>query len=217
MSIVIAIDGPAATGKGTLADGLAAELGLAHLDTGSLYREVARAVMDRGVDPSDAAACTAIARGLAIGTADKASLRGEAVGQVASKISATPGVRAALLELQRTFAAEHPGAPNGAVLDGRDIGTVICPDATLKIYLTADAGARGLRRHAEAPGDGALEEITASIRERDAREASRAVAPMRPAEDAVVIDTSNLSADGVLQRALGEFQSRLPAFNLLGW
>jgi cytidylate kinase len=139
------------------------------------------------------------------------------VGQVASKVSAIPGVRAALLELQRAFAAEHPGAPNGAVLDGRDIGTVICPDANLKIYLTADAGARGLRRHAEAPADGTLEEITASIRERDAREASRAVAPMRPAEDAVVIDTSHLSADGVLLRALGEFQARLPAFSLLGW
>lgn len=202
MGIVIAVDGQAAAGKGTLSRSLARLMGLAHLDTGALYRAVARAAMDRGVDPGDHAACTALAEEMDASWTLRGDLRGEAVGQVASKVSAIPGVRAALLDFQRRFAAEHPGAPNGAVLDGRDIGTVICPDADLKVFLVADAAARARRRHAEDPDAGDVAAIEASIRERDEREASRAVAPMRPSADALVIDTSDMTAWDVLGRVL---------------
>lgn len=211
MGIVIAVDGPAAAGKGTLSRALASELGLAHLDTGALYRAVARAAMDRGVDPDDHAACTVLAEELDASWTLRPDLRGEAVGRVASRVSAIPGVRAALLDFQRRFAATHPGAPNGAVLDGRDIGTVVCPGADLKVWLVADAASRARRRHAEDPAGESLAAVEASIRERDEREASRAVAPMRPADDAVVINTSDIGPDEVLRRATDELRLRVPA------
>jgi cytidylate kinase len=212
MGIIIAIDGPAAAGKGTLGRGLALDLGLALLDTGKLYRAVAFAVMERGIDPSDVPACSAVAEELEPGWLDRGGLGGETVGQVASKVSAIPGVRAALFDFQRRFATEPRPGTHGAILDGRDIGTVVCPDATLKIFLIADLESRAKRRYAEAVEGGGhadLAEITASIRARDEREATRAAAPMRVADDAVVIDTSCLTPSEVLEQAVGALASRL--------
>ena len=211
MGLVIAVDGPAAAGKGTLARMLAAEFGLAHLDTGALYRAVARLVMDAGVDPDDTDACTAIADNMDPASTARPDLRGEKVGRMASRVSAIPGVRTALFEVQRRFAASPPDGAAGAVLDGRDIGTVICPDANLKIYLLADPDARARRRHAEAPDGPCIGEIAASIRERDTREATRAVAPMCPADDAVIIDTSRLAPADVLARAIDALHAAVPS------
>lgn len=208
MGVVIAVDGPAAAGKGTLSRALGQALGLAVLDTGLLYRAVARTVMLSGIDPENAADCTSVARGLEVGWTKREDLRGEEVGRVASKVAAHPGVRAALLEFQQDFARSPGGGANGAVLDGRDIGTVVCPDADLKIFLIADPAARARRRVAEGPGAGSVEEIQASITERDTREMSRAVAPMRPSDDAVIIDTSTMSAHEVFEAAMTAFTAR---------
>jgi cytidylate kinase len=199
--MVIAIDGPAASGKGTLARRLAAHYGLPHLDTGLLYRAVARALLDAGRALDDEEAATEAARGLDLARFDEARLRGRAMGEAASVVSAFGPVRDALLAYQRRFAA----ASKSAVLDGRDIGTVICPDATVKLYVTASAEERARRRYAEllARAESAeYEAILADIRRRDERDQSRSVAPLRPAEDAILLDTTDLDADGAFRAAV---------------
>lgn len=204
---VIAIDGPAAAGKGTLARRLAAVLGLRHLDTGLLYRAVGRRVLDAGGDPSDPAAGEAAARALEPADLDRADLRGPQADAAAARVADLPRVRAALLSFQRAFGA------NGAVLDGRDIGTVIFPDAPLKLFVTASLPARTHRRWLELQARGvavAQETVEADIRARDAADESRAAAPLRPAADAVILDTTELDPDQMLAAALVLARQRLP-------
>jgi cytidylate kinase len=199
--LVIAIDGPAASGKGTLARRLAQRFRLAHLDTGALYRAVGRDVLARGGDPADPAAAEAAAQALDPATLEDARLRDEDVGRAASLVGVHPGVRAALLDFQRRFAARPPGA----VLDGRDIGTVICPDAPVKLFVTASVEARAQRRFRElaARGEPAdLADLRADLQARDERDSARASAPMKPAADAVQLDTTALDADQVFARAV---------------
>jgi cytidylate kinase len=192
--MIIAIDGPAASGKGTLGKKLAAHFGFRHLDTGLLYRAVAKALLDAGTALTDAAAAERAAVALVPASFDEAALKAQAVGEGASVVSAIPQVRAALVALQRDFAARPPGA----VLDGRDIGTVICPDAPVKIFVTATPEVRAARRFAEFRASGlAITEaqVLEDIRQRDARDSGRAVAPMRQADDAHLLDTTNLAID----------------------
>jgi cytidylate kinase len=199
--VIIAIDGPAASGKGTLAKRLAAHLGLPHLDTGLLYRAVGRAMLDRGLDLGDQGAAGEIAEALEVGDLDEDRLRGREMGEAASIVAAQPKVRKALLDLQRRFAHQK----GGAVLDGRDIGTVIAPGADAKIFVTAAAEVRARRRHRELEKRGAappFEEVLADIRRRDARDAGRADAPLKPAPDATVLDTTALDVEGTFEAAL---------------
>ena len=207
---VIALDGPAAAGKGTLAKRLAAHYGFAHLDTGALYRAVALAVLRAGGDPSDVSAATRAAEALDPATLADPELRSAASGDASSKVAVIPGVRQALFDFQRRFAA-HPPVGSGSVLDGRDIGTVICPDAPVKIYVTASPEARANRRLKElqARGEKAIyARVLEDIRARDARDAARAEAPMKPADDAVHLDTSDLDIDQVFERARALVDSR---------
>ncbi len=209
MNLVIAIDGPAAAGKGTLARRLAAHLGLPYLDTGLLYRAVARRVIDAGGDPADADAATAQARALRPEDTARTDLRGPPVDGGASRVAAHPAVRAALLDFQRDFARRA-----GAVLDGRDIGTVIFPDAAAKLFVTAGAEERGRRRWAELQARGVpadLAAITAEIRARDTADAARAAAPMEAAADAMVLDTTALDADAAFAAALALVNAKLSA------
>jgi cytidylate kinase len=180
---------------------LAATLSYHYLDTGALYRMVGLSVARKGIDPTDEEACAAIAASLDPSTFVDADLRGELVGGYASKVAVLPKVRAALLKLQRDFAAKPPGA----VLDGRDIGTVICPKADFKFYITASVEARAQRRYLEIPGSDLLA-IKADILARDERDATRMVAPLKPATDAVLIDTSDLSPQQALQQVLSRIQ-----------
>ena len=199
--MVIAIDGPAASGKGTLARRLAAHLGRPHLDTGLLYRAVARIMLDRGLSLADEPAATAIALALEPDHLDAARLREAKMGEAASVVSAFRPVRGALIAFQQRFAAQ----PGGAVLDGRDIGTVVCPGATVKLYITASAEERARRRMREllATGEPAtFDAVLTDIRNRDARDAERSTAPMRPASDAVHLDTTDLDADQAFAKAL---------------
>ena len=194
MPMVIAIDGPAASGKGTLARRLAHHYGLPHLDTGLLYRAVALTLIDAGASLDDAQAASRAAAGLIADRLADPRLRERAMGEAASRISGIPAVRAALLAWQQRFA----GTPQGAVLDGRDIGTVICPDARVKLFITASAEERARRRHRELYERGeavTLDAILADIQARDARDASRSAAPLKAAADAVVLDTTELDAD----------------------
>ncbi|MFN4157819.1 MAG: (d)CMP kinase [Gemmobacter sp.] len=186
MIFTVAIDGPAAAGKGTIARGLAERFGFAHLDTGLLYR----AVGAKGGDP------VAAARGLGPQDLARDDLRTMAAGQAASRVAAIPDVRAALVAFQRRFARTE----GGAVLDGRDIGTVICPEAEVKLYVTASAEVRAHRRWLEVGGDKGR--VLAEVEARDARDMGRAEAPLRPATDAVVIDTSAMSAQDALEMAV---------------
>jgi cytidylate kinase len=199
--MILAIDGPAASGKGTLGKRLAAHFGLPHLDTGLLYRAVALALMDAGQNLTDEVAARRAAEGLTAAALDDDRLRGRVMGEAASVVAALPAVRAALVEFQRSFAA----SPGGAVLDGRDIGTVICPEADVKLFVTASAEERARRRARELTlrGEAADEaQILADIRARDARDSSRAVAPLLSAPDARLLDTSNLTVDEVFAAAL---------------
>jgi cytidylate kinase len=199
--MIIAIDGPAASGKGTLARRLAAHYGFRHLDTGVIYRAVAHALITRGLDLRDEAAAVRAAQGLDPGTFDNPALKSHEVGSAASIVSAIPAVRAALVEFQRQFAAKPPGA----VLDGRDIGTVICPNAEVKIFVVADPRVRAHRRTLEALARGeAADEasILADILARDERDQNRAVAPLKPAKDAYLLDNSQLDIEGGVRAAI---------------
>jgi cytidylate kinase len=204
MNLVIAIDGPAAAGKGTLARRLAEHYGLAYLDSGSLYRGTALSLLRQGLASPDEASAVAAAQSLKPELLADPDLRAEATGALASKVAAIPAVRAALLNWQRGFAATPPGGKQGAVLDGRDIGTVVLPDAIVKFWIVASDEARADRRFKElqAKGEGAIyARVLEDMRERDARDTARATAPMKPAEDAEIIDTSALDAEQVFQRA----------------
>jgi cytidylate kinase len=199
--MIIAIDGPAASGKGTLAKRLAAHYGYHHLDTGVIYRAVAYALISEGADLDDEAAAVEAAQGLDPGTFDNPALKSHQVGTAASVVSALPKVRAVLVEFQRQFAANPPGA----VLDGRDIGTVICPNAEVKIFVVADPKVRAHRRALEAHARGeAADEATilADILARDERDRNRAVSPLKPAEDAYLLDNSHLDIEGGVRAAI---------------
>ncbi|WP_370676148.1 (d)CMP kinase [Pleomorphomonas sp. PLEO] len=199
--LLIAIDGPAAAGKGTLAQSLAGRLDLPYLDTGLLYRSIGKLMRIAGLDLDDAQAATIIAEKLTPDDLQRTDLRGREAGELASRVAVHPGVRAALIAFQRDFA--H--GPRGAVLDGRDIGTVICPDADVKLYVTASAEVRARRRTDELLAKGRLvdyEAILAEVKARDARDSGRAEAPLRPAADAIVIDTSVLGPAEVLAMAM---------------
>lgn len=199
--LLIAIDGPAAAGKGTLAQSLAARLGLPYLDTGLLYRAIGKLMQVAGLDLDDAQAATAVAEKLTPIDLQRTDLRGREAGELASRVAVHPGVRAALVAFQRDFA--H--GPRGAVLDGRDIGTVICPDADVKLYVTASAEVRARRRTDELLAKGRsvdYQAILSEVKARDARDSGRVEAPLRPADDAVVIDTSALGPAEVLTTAL---------------
>jgi cytidylate kinase len=201
MSFTVAIDGQAASGKGTIARALAAHFGLGHLDTGLLYRAVGRRMLMGEAPETAAAALTAD------DLADADALRGQDVAQAASKVAAIPEVRAALVDFQRAFARRA----GGAVLDGRDIGTVICPWAEAKLFVTARPEVRAERRHAEYLARGLesrLEDVLADVRERDARDAGRAASPMKAAEDAVILDTSEMSVGEAVKAAIAAVSAR---------
>lgn len=209
--MIIAIDGPAAAGKGTLARRLAEHFNLAYLDTGLIYRAVGRKVLDDGADANDAMAAEVVARALVPADLERDGLRTDETAQAASKVSAVPGVRAALLDFQRDFAEAPPAGFQGAVLDGRDIGTVVCPDADVKIFISADVEVRAKRRVKELQdrvGEAIYARVLEDMMERDARDSDRAVSPLEPAADAHTLDTSNLDADQVLATALEIIGSR---------
>ena len=199
--LVIAIDGPAASGKGTLARRLAEYFNLPHLDTGLLYRATACALLDEGLPLDDEEAATAAARGLSLTDFDDARLRSREMGEAASVVAALPQVRAELVDLQRRFAARE----EGAVLDGRDIGTVICPGARAKIFVTATPETRAQRRALELARRGEEVDyptILADVKRRDERDSARAVAPLKPAADAVTLDTSDLDIEAAFRAAV---------------
>ena len=203
--MIIAIDGPAASGKGTIAKRLAKHYGLPHLDTGLMYRAVAKAVLDAGHKLDDRASVTAAALKLDPAGFDETELKRHSVGEAASIVAAIPDVRAALFNFQQEFAA----APNGAVLDGRDIGTVICPQADVKIFVTASPLERARRRTLELEVQGQnvrAADILADILRRDERDQSRSVAPLRPAADAFVLDTTDLDIDAAVAAAIARVE-----------
>ena len=207
--MIIAIDGPAASGKGTLGRRLAAHYGLRHLDTGLLYRAVAQAVRAAGHRLDDPVRAAVAAHALDPAAFDEAALKSHEAGEAASIVSAIPEVRAALVVLQRNFAATPPGA----VLDGRDIGTVVCPDADVKIYVTARPEVRAKRRMLEMRAQGlAADEavILGDIRRRDERDTGRAVSPLRPAADAHILDTSALAIEAVVEKAIAIIEAARP-------
>lgn len=210
--MIIAIDGPSASGKGTLARRLAAALDLACLDTGLLYRAVGAKLLARGQKPEDPAAAEQAVADLALEDLSRADLRSEAVGEAASQVAALPGVRAQLLAFQRRFAAQPPDGKAGAVLDGRDIATVVCPEADVKVFLTANLETRAARRSKELQerGEEAIyPRVLQEMQDRDARDSGRAAAPLRPADDAIVIDTTEIDSDAVFEAVLAISQSRL--------
>lgn len=207
--MIIAIDGPSAAGKGTLARGIANKLGYHFLDTGSLYRMVGLAMLQGEYADTDTQSAERIAKALEPATMRDEELRSEAVAAMASKVAVMPEVRLALLDFQRQFAKRYPGA----VLDGRDIGTVVCPDADLKFFVTAATDIRAKRRHDELSAQGQLldyADVLADVMARDERDANRKLAPTSAAEDAIMIDTSELDAEEVLKAVLqviAEFKS----------
>lgn len=204
---IIAVDGPAAAGKGTLARRLAVALGLPYLDTGLLYRAVGRRLLDAGADPRDAIHAEAAARVLIAEDLARTDLRGPAADMAASAVAAIPAVRAALLDWQRDF-----GRAQGAVMDGRDIGTVVFPDAQAKLFVTASIEERTRRRLAELRARGVAADpvqVEAELRVRDAQDEARPVAPLRPAADALLLDTTALDAEAAFTEALRLIESRL--------
>ncbi len=205
--LVIAVDGPAAAGKGTLARRLAAALGLAYLDTGLLYRATGRRVLDAGAAPREAAAAEAAARALTPADLARNDLRGPEADAAASAVAAIPAVRAALLDWQRDFGRRH-----GAVLDGRDIGTVVFPEAPVKLFVTASPAERARRRFLELQARGVaavLDQVAVEMVKRDEQDSRRAVAPLVPAADAVVLDTTSLDADAAFAAAMAVIRQRL--------
>ena len=203
--MIIAIDGPAAAGKGTLARRIADALGYAHLDTGALYRAVGLAVRRAGNDPADADAALAAAKTLDPAGLSDPALREEETGKAASIVSAHTAVRAALLDFQRQFAQRPPQNAQGAVVEGRDIGTVVCPDADVKLFIDADLEVRAARRLAELrqnDPDLKLDDIRAEMAARDERDRNRADSPLRPASDAHLLDTTDLDIDGAFVAAM---------------
>ena len=206
-SLVIAVDGPAASGKGTIARGLARHFGLPFLDTGKLYRAVALSLLRWGGDPESEFAALRACDDIASLMEDP-ELKSEMVGGIASRVSAYPAVRTALLDRQREFAA----TPGGAVLDGRDNGPVIAPDATAKLFVTASIEERARRRHAELTAAGLpvhLDDILIDLRARDERDSHRSAAPLVMAEDALLLDTSTLGPDAALAEAIRLVETRL--------
>ncbi len=206
--MIIAVDGPAASGKGTLARRLARHFGLAHLDTGLLYRAVGLAVLRAGERPDNEAAAVAAAHHLDLDSFSAEDLRSNLAGEVASVVAAMPAVRQAVLAVQRRFAARA----GGAVLDGRDIGTVVCPDADVKLFVTASPEVRAQRRHAELQAAGIeidYDEVLAALKARDSRDTERAVAPLRPAGDAHLLDTSDLDIETAFRAAVAIVERHL--------
>ena len=199
--MIVAIDGPAASGKGTLAKRVAVHYGLPHLDTGLLYRAVARDALAQGIDLDDAGTAAKVASGLQVATLDDPALRTVGAGEAASRVARHPAVRTALLAYQRSFA----NRADGAVLDGRDIGTVICPDADVKLFVNASAEVRAMRRFLELTGRGIVvseASVLADIRARDERDLTRGSAPLVQAPDAVLLETSNLDIDAAFRAAI---------------
>jgi cytidylate kinase len=210
MSMVIAVDGTAASGKGTLAKKLAAHFGFRHLDSGSLYRLTALGVIDAGGDPNNETDAVRAARAIDPSGAGDVRIRSAEVGKAASLVSVFPPVRAALLDYQRSFARREPGA----VIDGRDIGTVICPDAAAKLFVDATPEVRAHRRWLELKGYGQAPDeaqILKEIRERDERDTNRAISPQKPAEDAALLDTTLLGIDAAFAAALALVQPKIEA------
>lgn len=210
--VVIAVDGTAASGKGTLAKRLAAQFGFAHLDSGSLYRLAAVRVLRAGGRADDEESAIAAAKAVDPADAERFDLRGDDIAQAASFVAAIPRVRDALLAYQRSFAAAPPGSLPGAVIDGRDIGTVVCPHADAKLFIDAQPFARAHRRWLELAGAGARiseDAVLADIRIRDARDRSRPVAPLRAAPDAILLDTTELDIDAAFAAALALVKPRI--------
>ena len=206
--MIIAVDGPTASGKGTIAARLAAHYGLKRLDTGSLYRAVGLAILDAGADPADEKAAVAAAEALDLAAIDEERIRSSAAGLAASKAAALPAVRVVLRRTQRSFALD----PAGAVLDGRDIGTVICPDADVKLFVTASLDVRTERRLKELLARGetiSFEALKAQIAERDQRDMNRADSPLRQAPDAHLLDTTGLSVDAAGAAAIAIVEAAL--------
>jgi cytidylate kinase len=209
--VIIAIDGPGAAGKGTLARRLAAHFGLAYLDSGRLYRAVALRLLRDGRDPEKEGDAIAAAQALQPGDLDDPALKGDEIAQMAAKAAIHPGVRDVLTEFQRRFAAAPPGGAVGAVIDGRDIGTVVCPDAPIKLFVTAEPEIRAERRALELRqrGQNAIyARVLEELKARDARDRGRAVAPLVIAKDAYVLDTTVLDPDAVFTAALAFITAR---------
>ena len=203
-SFIIALDGPAASGKGTLARRLSEQYAFAYLDTGTLYRGVAWTLLEAGLDPADAERATQIARDYDPATIEGTDIRTRAVSAASSVVAKNPAVRAELLDFQRRFAKRPPGGVRGAILDGRDIGTVVCPDAQVKFFVTANASVRAHRRwleQVEARPDLTEAAVYDDLLERDARDAGRADAPLARADDAELLDTTHLSIDAAFAAA----------------
>ncbi|MEM9233808.1 MAG: (d)CMP kinase [Pseudomonadota bacterium] len=212
--MVIAVDGPAASGKGTLSRRLCSYYGLAYLDTGTLYRGVGWLLLSQNLDPRNEAVAGEIAKGFSPAQIDGADIRTPDVSRASSIVAAQPAVREALFAFQRQFAAEPPNGAKGAVLDGRDIGTVVCPDALVKLYISASPEERAKRRWMELQGRDnsvSLDAVLEDIKRRDARDSGREAAPMRPAVDAHFIDTTRLDADAVFARACRHIDAALQA------
>lgn len=212
--MIIAVDGPAASGKGTLAKRLAAHYGLAYLDTGRTYRGVALALQRAGAPLEDAEAAVDMARRLDFTALDDPELASAEAGEGASRIAVIPALRATLVARQRAFAEHAAREKRGAVLDGRDVGTVILPKASVKLFVTADVGERARRRARELFGADSgprYEELRANLERRDARDAGREASPMRPAEDAHLLDTTQLDAEAAFRAALGLVERSLVA------
>lgn len=215
--MVIAVDGPAASGKGTLSERIAEHFGLAYLDTGQLYRAVAAKMLAAGANPEDVDLAAGAALSLVAEDLERDDLRGPTVSETASIVAAQPAVRAALLAFQREFAAHPPALDNGeaargAVLDGRDIGTVICPNADAKLFVTALAGTRAERRWLQRRNSGdniSLQRVLEDIRIRDERDMSRKEAPLRPPRDALLLDTTNLGIEAAIARAIALISDEL--------
>ena len=212
MTLIIAIDGPAASGKGTLARRLADKYRLPHLDTGLTYRALAKALIDQGLPLGEEAVAVETARTIDLAKLDRAVLSAHDIGEGASKVAVIPAVRRILVEKQRAFANQ----PGGAVLDGRDIGTVVCPDAIVKLYVTASAQVRAKRRFDEElmrAGDADYETILEDVERRDARDMGRTDSPLKPAHDAHLLDTSTMDIETAFREAVSIIDEKLAARN----